>query len=262
MIGALLDRLGETCYSQNKMQEARTYLERALEMIKRIGTSLFDTARNLFNLFLLLLETGEKTDAKQHLDRLKEIAELEKNPAITNRTVLADALYQMQSPKLLDKAQAQQKLRDLIHQEDLEINLLIIASLHLFNLYLLEWKVSEDEATLEEIYRLLDQLQEIVDIQKILPLGVELQLLRALLALVQGDLSRAEAQITEAIHAAQTHQLARLVTKAQQLHAQVHSQVKEWKTLLDENVSIARRLEKTRMEEYLKAAMRVIYSQG
>ncbi|MFX0125190.1 MAG: hypothetical protein ACFFAE_16275 [Candidatus Hodarchaeota archaeon] len=168
----------------------------------------------------------------------------------------------MRSPKLLDKAQAQQKLRDLTQNEDLEINLLIITSLNLFNLYLLEWKVSEDKTTLDEIYQLLDQLQELVNIQRLLPLGVELQLFRALLALVQGDLSQGDTQITEAINIAQTHQLPRLVAKAQELHTQIQSQVKEWQALLDENASIAQRLEKTEMEDYLKAAMRIKYSLG
>ena len=147
-------------------------------------------------------------------------------------------------------------------QQDLEINLLILACFHLFKLYLLEWKVSEDKATLNEIYHLFDHLQNLADTQALLPLGVELQLLRALLALAQGDLPQADAHITEAIHIAQTHQLTHLVTKAKQLHTQIQSQVKEWQALLADNASIAQRLEKTEMEDYLKAAMRIKYSRS
>lgn len=260
-IAFLMDRLGEAYRSQNQMQEASNNFEQALEIKNLLGNKTV-TARTLFKLFLLLLETGESVKAEQQLNRLKEIAEKEKNPIITNRTNLADALYQMQSYKLLDKAQAQQKLHDLTLHDNLEVDLLIIAFLNLFELYLIEWKVSEDEATLDEIYQLLDQLQELADNQSILPLEVELHLLRALLALVQGDLPQADVQITKTIHIAQTYQLPHLVTKAQQLHTQIRSQVKEWQALLDENASIARRLEKTEMEEYLKAAMRIKYSQA
>ncbi|MHA2246881.1 MAG: hypothetical protein ACXADY_18195 [Candidatus Hodarchaeales archaeon] len=67
-------------------------------------------------------------------------------------------------------------------------------------------------------------------------------------------------KITEAIHIAQTQQLSHLVTKAQQLQTQIRSQLEAWQILLDKNVSIARCFEKTEMEEYLKAAMRIKYS--
>jgi len=258
-IGYLTDRLGDTYRSHNQLQEASIHYEQALEIKNSIGNKTH-TARTLFKLILLRLETGESANAEQQLKRLKEIAEQENNPIIANRTHLADALYQMQSPKLLDKAQAQQKLRNLIQQQDLEVDLLIIAYLNLFELYIIEWKVSEDEATLDEIYQLLDQMQEFAKNQSMLPLEVELHLLRAFLALVQGNLPQADSQVTEAIQIAQTHEFTHLIVKSQELHTKIQSQVKEWQSLLDENVSITRLLEKTEMEEYLKAAMRIKYS--
>ncbi|MFX1516042.1 MAG: hypothetical protein ACFFC6_07030, partial [Promethearchaeota archaeon] len=254
-----LNLIGEVYYARNQIQEARTYFKQALEYINRIGTK-FLSAKVTFNLFLILIETGKISNAEQQLFRLKEIAEQEKHPTNTNHKILAEALYQMQSPKLLDKAQAQQKLHNLVNQQDLDINLLIMAYFNLFNLYLLEWKISEDKTTLDEIYQILDLIQDLAKNQSIFPLEVELHLLRALLTLVQGNLSQAESYITEAIETAQNHEFPHLISKSLELKTKIQSQVKEWKDLLDENASIARLLEKTEMEEYLKSAMRIKYT--
>ena len=259
LIGYRLDSLGEVYRSLNQMEEARTYFVQALELNKIVGNQT-STARTLFNLFLLHLETGKIEEAQKQVEQLKRIADEEKNPIIIHRTMLAGALYQMRSPKLLDKAQAQENLRDLTNQENLEVELLIITYLNLFDLFLLEWKVSEDESTLDEIYQILDKLGDFAKLQMIRPLEVELCLFRALLALVQGNLSQADSQINEGIHIAQAHEFSSLVVKSQQLKTRIYSQVKEWQALLDDNASITLLLEKTEIEEYLKLAMRMKYS--
>ena len=259
VIGLQLNLIGEVYYTQNQIQEARTYFEQALEYINRFGTK-FLSAKVTFNLFLILIETGEISNAEQQLFRLKEIAEQEKHPTNTNHKILAEALYQMQSPKLLDKAQAQQKLYNLVKEQNLEVNLLIMAYFNLFNLYLLEWKISEDITTLDEIYQIFNKIQELAKNQSVIPLEVELHLLRALLTLVQGNLSQAELYITEAIEIAKKHEFTHLISKSLDLKAKIQSQVKEWKDLLDKNAPIAHLLEKTEIEDYLKSAMRIKYS--
>ncbi|MHA2290732.1 MAG: tetratricopeptide repeat protein [Candidatus Hodarchaeales archaeon] len=236
VIGLQLNLIGEVYYAQNQIQEARTYFEQALEYINRFGTK-FLSAKVTFNLFLILIETGEISNAEQQLFRLKEIAEQEKHPTNTNHKILAEALYQMQSPKLLEKAQAQQKLYNLVKEQNLEVNLLIMAYFNLFNLYLLEWKISEDKTTLDEIYQIFNKIQELAKNQSIFPLEVELHLLRALLTIVQGNLSQAESYITEAIEIAQKHEYTHLISKSFDLKAKIQSQVKEWKDLLDENAT-------------------------
>ena len=257
--GYRLNALGEVYRTLNQIDEARSYFEQALEINNLVGNQTY-TSHTLFNLFLLHLETNQTEEAYQQVERLKRIADEEKNPTINDRTILADALYQMRSTKLLDKAQAQQKLREFIQQQDIAVDLLIMAYLNLFELHLIEWKVSEDEAALDEINTLLNQMDEIAENQSILPLEVELHLLRALLTLVQGNLSLADSQVSEAIHISQTHEFTNLLVKSQELQTKIQSQVKEWQDLLEENVSIKQLLEKTEMEEYLKTAMRIKYS--
>ncbi|MFX0086248.1 MAG: tetratricopeptide repeat protein, partial [Candidatus Hodarchaeota archaeon] len=68
VIGFQLNLIGEVYYAQNQIQEARTYFEQALEYINRIGTK-FLSAKVTFNLFLILIETGEISNAEQQLFR-------------------------------------------------------------------------------------------------------------------------------------------------------------------------------------------------
>ncbi|MFQ5978964.1 MAG: tetratricopeptide repeat protein [Candidatus Heimdallarchaeota archaeon] len=254
-----LDSLGSVYRDKGEFQTASDILKKALTERKALGNHA-DTARTLFNLLLVALETKNVAEAKIQVQELKDLDGLMKNPIIAHRATLADALVLKHSPRIIDKAQAQEKLLTLTVKEDIEATIKILALLNLFDLLLLEWKVSEAEETLQEIHALLELIKTIAKSQEMISLIIETNLLQATVALIEGHMTQTDSLLIEAIALAKNHNLTHLIVKIQQLQNQITSQIQEWQALLKQNASIAQRMEKADLEDYLDAARKLVLS--
>ncbi|MHA2232990.1 MAG: tetratricopeptide repeat protein [Candidatus Hodarchaeales archaeon] len=254
-----LDSLGSVYRDKGEFQKATDILKKALTERKALGNHV-DTARTLFNLLLVALETKNVAEAKMQVQELKNLDGLMENPIIAHRATLADALVLKNSPKIIDKAQAQEKLLELTVKEDIEATIKILALLNLFDLLLLEWKVSEAEETLQEIHALLERIKAIAKSQEMISLIIETNLLQATIALIEGHMTQTDSFLIEAIALAKNHNLTHLIAKIQHLRSQIASQIQEWQALLEQNASIAQRMEKADLEDYLDAARKLVLS--
>ncbi|MFX0115294.1 MAG: tetratricopeptide repeat protein [Candidatus Hodarchaeota archaeon] len=255
----VLDSLGMVYRDKGEFQTAIDYLKKALTERKVLGNHI-DTARTLFNLLLVALETNNVIEAKLQLEDLKHLNRRIKNPIIAHRTTLADALVLKHSHKIIDKAHAQEKLLELTTKEDIEATIATLSLLNLFDLLLLEWKVSEAEETRQEVHALLEQIKTIAKSQEMIPLIIETNLLQAAVVLIEGQMTQTDAILVEAIDLAKMHNLNHLIPKIQRLQNQITSQIQEWQALLKQNASIAQRIEKADLEDYLEAARKLVLS--
>jgi len=254
--GWALDFLGELHWEKGDFQEALTYLNEALKVREELGNKI-DITRSLFNLFLVNLELKNSEKAKEQLQTLKHLNIEIHNPIIKIRTQLAEALILMQSRKLIEKGHAQNILLELISLTNVEGRIKILALLNLFDILIIEWKASEEEETLEEIYELLKELETMARNQNISTLLIEHKILLANVLLIEGNIEKIFSVLNEASDMAKIRNLSHLEEKINQMREKVTDQIKEWQILLENNASIAQRLEKSEILDYLNIAKRL-----
>jgi len=256
-IGWSLDFIGVIYREKGEIQEAQGHFKESLSVRETLGNHV-DTARTLFNLFLLSCEANDFQQAIDYLEKLKRLNDKLENEAISNRSELAEALILMKSRKMKDKAKAEAILSELTVKENIEGFLLILSLLNLFDLLITEWKASEDEETLTEIITLLNKLKKIAESEGIHPLFIEYKILLANISLIEGKIDLAHSLLNEAITISNDKKLNKLEEKATKFQKQVSTQVREWHQLLKTNASIAERIEKSEIFEYLKTAKRMV----
>ena len=254
--GWALDYLGDLYREKGDILEALNYLNKALIVRVELDNKV-DIARTLFNLFILTIDHKVLDEAKKYLDRLKHLNEELNIQIINDRTKLAEALMLMQSRNLLHIGHAQQKLVELTTTPNVEVSILILALLNLFDLLIIEWKATEDSGTLEDIHLLLKKLKNIAEDQKILPLAIENRILLANILLIEGKINQALIVLNEANEMAQRKKLSILVEKTSRFQKKLTQQIKEWQDLLAINASIAKRVEYSELLDYIKLAKQI-----
>ena len=253
--GWTLDFIGELYWEKGDFQEALKYLNKALIVREELGNKI-DITRTLFNLFLVNSELGNSEEAKKQLEILKHLNTDLNSQIIKTRTLLAEALLLMQSRKLIEKGNAQNMLLELLSM-NVEGRIKIMALLNLFDILIVEWKASEQEETLSEIYNLLKELESIARNQDISTLLIEHKIILANVLLIEGNLEQIFEILNEANEMAKLRNLSQLEAKINHMQEKVADQIKEWQVLLENNATIAQRLEKSDILEYLKSAKRL-----
>ncbi|MFQ5980978.1 MAG: ABC transporter substrate-binding protein [Candidatus Heimdallarchaeota archaeon] len=174
------------------------------------------------------------------------------------RKQLMDAMQLKQSPRMSEKAQAQEIFQQLANAEVLVPDLSMYAMLNLCDLFMDEVRAYGEHSVFLEAQRLSNRISNIAHEQGASNVLVEALLLRSKFALLEGNISKADKLLARAATVAKENYLSRLAEKVAEEQFAMEKEYEQWERLITEAAPIRERLEYSRLQNYIASAVRVM----
>ncbi|MFX0114154.1 MAG: tetratricopeptide repeat protein [Candidatus Hodarchaeota archaeon] len=251
--------LGVVHWQKGALEQAATLLEENLRYHEEQGTNV-GAGDCLFWLILVSLDKGSSEQAQQYLERLQHILEQEDHKILRQDYRVAQALVLKASPRIRDKARAQELLQQLAEEEEEMVNFYNaqIAMINLCELLLDELKAYGEISVLQEAKHLVDRLYFSAQAQHSLSLVVNSLILKAKFAMIEGDLIAATRYLEQARVTAEEKNLGQLAKKVTTEKNQLEAQYETWEQLIQRNATIKERVEHARVADYLKGVEKLV----
>lgn len=259
--------IGLMFYQQGKSEQAEEMLEKAFDSSIKIGNPMI-LSYCVIPLILLYIASGNRSKAQNCISELREVCKNASSDRVKVHRLITEAIFLKSSSRFSDKAKAQNMFLELLNEDgeiqshgsyvwltsDKSFSYLVIT--HLAELYLEEFKLSEDKKVMLEVRKLIDNQIKKVDDQKFSLELVELLLLNAKLLLVEGEIEKALKILERVKQVAKSNNFHRMEEKITFEIAQIDREFKKWDTA----ISVRDRIEQVQIEEYLKEAQKMISS--
>ena len=258
--------IGLMFYQQGKLEQAEEILEEAFDSSVKIGNPMI-LSYCFLPLVFLYLESKNRSKAQECIHKFQELSKTTSNEVVKLHGSLAEAIFLKSSSRFIDKGQAQQKFFKLLEDaysekhpqnaqvlptSDKDFSFLVVY--HLIELYIEEFKLTEDKKIMLEAQQLIDNHIHRVHDQKFSPKLVELSLLKAKMLIVNGEIEKALVILEQVKQDANTNNFHRLEEKVGFEITQIEREFQKW----DAAISVRDRIEKVHIEEYLKDAQQII----
>ncbi|MFQ5981226.1 MAG: tetratricopeptide repeat protein [Candidatus Heimdallarchaeota archaeon] len=261
MIANSLDDIGLIHWQKGALEQALAHLEECLRYYEEQGLNVA-VGYILFWLLQVSLDKGSSEQAQQYLERLQHIAEQEDYKNLSQCYRVAQALVLKTSPRIRDKARAQELLQQLIEEEMVWFDNAQLAMLHLCELLLDELKTYGEVKVLQEAKSLVDRLYSLAQDRHSHSLVVNSLILRAKFAMIEGDLIAAAQYLEQARVTTEEKGLGRLAEKVTAEKQQLEAQYDTWEQLIQRNAPFRERVEHARVTDYLKDVERLVKTQS
>ncbi|MFX1251436.1 MAG: tetratricopeptide repeat protein [Promethearchaeota archaeon] len=250
-IARYLNHIGDIYHIKGELDKALEYYQRSLKFYEEVGSDI-ETATSIFNLLLLTLDKQDQIQAQAYQLRLQQLHSHTSNQWVHLYSRLADALILKQSPRMVDKAQAQIILKNIVNDENIRFDLTALAMIHLCELFILEVKVSDDPNLWEEAKNQIQQLYIQAQDQRLFTIIIEALILKARLATIEGELQQTLEYYDKARETAEEKHLHLLIQKLNAEKTKFEAEIEKWQTLIQRNTSLQERLKHGQLEEYLR----------
>jgi len=244
-VAVMLNNIAASNIMKGNYDLARKYLEESLSLY---GTNLGAVALCLFNLTFIALEKENNELVQQYFQRLENIY-LEKKE---DRRFIAyyrgtKAIMLKKSPRIRDRAKAEEILKELIEEK---FGSPILPLIELCDLLLMELSTNHNIEVLDEVKYYITQLLDIAEnSHSYLVLG-NAYILQAKLALLTLDLKEAQKLLIKAQKIAEKYNLGRLARKISNEHDELLKQMTIWENMDKTDVSLPERLKLTRINQH------------
>lgn len=252
-------------YQQGKLEQAEEILEQAFDSSIKIGNPMI-ASYCLIPLILLYIEFGNRSKAQKCIQEFQDSSGKSNSVRVKVHRQVAEAIFLKSSSRFSDKAQAQKKFLELLNERDEEsyvhgpyvfltsdTTFSFLVLIHLAELYLEEFKLSEDKLVMKEARRLIDNHIQNTSDKKFSPELLELSLLKAKLLIVEGEIKKAIAILDQAKQDARTYKLHRLEEKIGLEITRIEEEFQKW----DAAISVRERIKVVEIERYLKEAQKM-----
>jgi len=248
--------LGNLSWELGDPKQALDHFEQSYFLYQKSGFKFY-LLETLFRWFSLTIEMNSLEQAQHLFQRLQQLDEQEGSAMARPFHLLAKAMLLKTSPRLRDKAEAQNILLELV-EEEYSIFIKITAMLNLCESFLDELKTYEDHTVFQEALTIAQQVYSLAQHVRLFSFTIKLLLLKAKFATVEGDLTAAMDFLEQAKTSAEDKGLGSLAARAETEKKQLETQFNEWQQLIQGNVPFKVRLEKSNLENYISEAKRMI----
>ncbi|MHA2246404.1 MAG: tetratricopeptide repeat protein [Candidatus Hodarchaeales archaeon] len=266
--------IGRAYRSKGDNKTALDYYKRCLELLEEKKLRVGQETKGLtyYELIAVMLDNKDNSKAKKYFQQFNQYYEKQElsKQFLSQWYKLSEALILKTSIRIKDKARAQQLFQEIIDDEDLKLDLLNFladpkktAMLNLCELLLFELKSSPDEITdenevFQEVKDLLGSLVSLAEQQHSFPLLVNTLILQARFSLVEGNLTGAMDFLNKGKTTADEKKLVKLSEKVSVEIEILINQLDTWEALIQENIPLKERLVRTRLEEYISKASKIV----
>ncbi|MFX0116327.1 MAG: tetratricopeptide repeat protein, partial [Candidatus Hodarchaeota archaeon] len=250
--------LGWIHWQKGALEQALAYLEENFRYCEEQGLNVA-VGYCLYWLILVSLDKGSPGQTQQYLERLRSIHEQEDEKGLSQAYRLAQALVLKASPRIRDKARAQELLQQVAEEEEIvDFFIAQLAMLNLCELLLDEIKAYGEINVFQEANSLVGRLYSSAQAQHSLSLVVNSLILKAKFAMIKGDLIAAAKYLEQARLTAVEKNLGRLAEKATAEKKQLEAQYETWEQLIQRNAPFRERVELARVADYLKDVEKLV----
>ncbi len=266
--------IGRVYRSKGDNDTALDYYKRCLKLLEERKLRFGQETEGLayYELIAVMLDNKDISEAKKYFKLFNRYYEKEgQSKQFLNQWYkLSEALILKTSIRIKDKARAQQLFQEIIDDPNVKLNLLNYladskktAMLNLCELLLFELKSSPDEITdenevFQEVKQLLNNLASLAQEQHSFPLLIDVTILQAKLALIEGHLTRAMQFLAQAKITAEENDLQLFHERVIGEENHLKAQLSVWENLIKENAPLQKRLAQAQVEEYLLAAKKMV----
>ncbi|MHA2279167.1 MAG: tetratricopeptide repeat protein [Candidatus Kariarchaeaceae archaeon] len=255
-------------YQQGEQKQAEEILEQAFNSSIVIGNPVV-LSYCFLPLIELYIESGNRSKAQKSINDFQEFSKNTNNANVKLHESVAEAIFLKSSSRFIDKGQAQKKFLEILDEiqsaradsgqlffflPTLDKSFSSFVVFHLVELYLEEFKLTEDRTILLEAKQLIDnQIQNIHD-QKFSPELAELSLLKVKFLIIEGEIEKAVLILEQVKQDANTNKFHRLEEKVGIEIEQIDKEFKKWDTAFP----IKDRIKKVELEEYIRKAQKFL----
>ena len=247
-IAYALDHIGEVYQQKRELDLAIKSHKKSLALGEELWNNLTISGA-LFCLISVSIDMDSLELAKQYLNRLKELNEQQQNPIISQRYRVAEAIILKTSSRSRSRGKSENILAQVVKEPIINHEVTVDALLNLCDLLLVELRLSDDPAVMNEIQAHVTRLLFIADQQHSHWLLAETFVLRSKLVLVEGEIKASRRFLEQAQHLAEERGLHRLAMQISSDHDALLDQLGNWQNLIDRNASMNERFEMARLSE-------------
>ncbi|MFX0116471.1 MAG: tetratricopeptide repeat protein [Candidatus Hodarchaeota archaeon] len=249
--------IGKILYQQGNLDQAIDYLTRTLQYTEESQNKLW-MANIYFNLICIAIDRGTYEQAQRFLHSLEQINSQLKNKVVSQYYRLAKAKFLSISPRIRDKAKAQEIYLEIVEEEIVNHQLTVMAMVNLCELLLDELKAYGEGQVLQEAKKLGEKLSTLAEKQSSFSLVVNALILQAKFAMVEGKLTEAANLFEKAKNTAEDKGLGLLAEKVLNETQQMEKEYDRWQNLIQRNAPFYERLEQARFQEHLNDALKLV----
>ena len=231
-----LEILALLLWQQGKTERAIEYLQKVLSLRKHTLKNVLTYSHTLFNYIRIAVDSQDYKTAEKYLHELEALSK-EKNAEdiVKLRYQLAHILLLKNHPREKYKFVALEILYDLIKTVTMENELYIFSLLNLSDLLLFEITTFGEKKALEELKEIIMWLVTAAEKQKSHLLVAEVNLLKAQIALIEGDEHEAFALLDSTLSIAQLKGLKHMEVRVNQQKYKMIRQLQRLKLLKEQN---------------------------
>ncbi len=239
-------------YSQKgELEKALKSLNKAFELANKVKAPYIITS-TLASMIEVSVLMGNEERARDHLIKLKERAEKEKNPFAKLHAQFCEGFILKKKNRIQDRAKAQSIFEEIVKQDIISGELTMKALINLCDLLVEEFRFTAELEVLEELGLLLEKLINIAKNQNSFWILAETYLLQAKFALLKGDLNNARKKLTEAQDLAEKNNLKLLGEKISYEHDKILQNLKVWESLIEKDAPIKERIELAELNVHIE----------
>ncbi|MBA7709173.1 hypothetical protein ES703_118085 [subsurface metagenome] len=260
-IAQALYHIGVIYWQKGAFAQALAHLEDELRYYEELGHNIA-VGDCLYWLLQVSLDMGSPEQAQQYLDRLQHINEQEDHKGLSQSYRVAQALVLKTSPRIRDKARAQELFQQLIEEEMVHFFNTQLAMINLCELLLDELKAYGEVGVFQEAKSLVDKLYSLAQDRHSHSLVVNSLILKAKFAMIEGDLTTAVQYLEQARVTAEEKSLGQLAEKVTTEKQQLEAQYDTWEQFIQRNATFRERVEHARVSDYLKDVEKLVKTQS
>ena len=252
-IPAIFNNLGETYRLKGDVERALGFSEQSVAGFMDLGISSFII--NAYDyLIQTLIEKGDLGKAQVNLDQLEQMIDEINNEKVKEELnlmyLLDKAILLKKSSRVRNRGIAEELLKQVL-KEDTRYEGKVRALPHLCELLLTELQTTGDIEILNEINEYITQLFNITEKTHSYWVLGDTYLLQAKLALVALNLKKARRLLSKGQQIAEEYGLKLLAMKISNEHDKLLKKLDLWENLKEKEVTLAERLELSRLNEQL-----------
>ena len=251
MITSNLSNLAGIFIYQGDFDKALTYLKRSLEIAKEIRNN-WNISFIISNIIEVFVYEGEVERAQRYLEQLEEINDKEDNKTINLLYRYSKAIVLKTSPRIHNRAKAEEIFKQLIQEEIIHGEVTINALLNLCELLLDELCITNENEVLSELENNITPLLDIAEKTNSFWILAETYVLQAKLALLTLDLKDARRLLTQAQKIAEKQGMYRLAAKISIEHDELLQKLNIWKNLKKSKEGLSKRIQLAKLSEQIE----------
>ncbi|MHA1991843.1 MAG: tetratricopeptide repeat protein [Candidatus Hodarchaeales archaeon] len=240
-----------------KFHESLPYLEKSLKLSEQYENPFY-SADTLYYLALSCYELNLIEKAENFLEKLKEIGNQTENKLISLQIKIIKGIIFKKSSRVVIKSKAQEIFQQISEEKMVDIELHTFSLLNLLELLVWELSSTGDSEVLQEIKKLIIQLDKIAEDQQSSFLKIEILIIESQLELVQGNLGKTEELLDQAKKKAVEKKLDNHLLRIENQEKQLVNEITKWKKLTEENAPLISRIQESKIIDYIVEAQRYI----